>query len=106
DAQANRATYQQAGSEPDQARERSYGRRAGDHPEVAARGDAADRERGMAGLVVDVGEEQRPHDRDTYRGRREPGGRDAGRAAKRVGRDARGRERSPGDNRPPGANRG
>ena len=44
-------------------------RRAGDHAEVAGRGHAADRERGMAGLVAHVGDQQRPHERDAERSR-------------------------------------
>ena len=105
DEQCDRGEHQQTRSQAEQAGERAHERRAGDHPEVAARGDAADRERRMAGFVVDVGEQQRPHHRDADRRRREPGGRDSGRAAQRLGRDPDGRERGADDDGAPRAQR-
>ncbi len=54
----------------------------------------------MARLVVDVGEQQRPHDGDADRRGGEPGGRDPGRTAQRLGRDAGRGQRRADEHRP------
>ena len=92
DEQRDTGEHQQADAQTEQARERADDRWSGDHAEVAARGDPADRQRRMFGLVVHVGEQQRPDDRDADGGGRESGGRDPGVPGQRFERDAAGRK--------------